>query len=120
MLRRLIWPNAPGEAPALSDQRLEQGVQAHGIYGCPCQRRAVLNDSYRTDVCLLHPPQTIAVACMHVASVLVRRCLRAWLQSVACDLDEVLQISLVLLQAYKEHRSVVTAETCNRYLQFLQ
>ena len=52
--------------------------------------RALLNDSYRTHLCLRHPPRPLALACMHVAGVLAQRGLQPWLQSLpSCDLDEV-------------------------------
>ena len=31
-------------------------------------RRAVVNDSYRTEASLLHPPHTIALGCLSVVS----------------------------------------------------
>lgn len=53
----------------------------------PC--RAVLNDSYRTNLCLLHAPYMIAIACMHIASVLLGRSIQSWLESLTCNFDEV-------------------------------
>lgn len=64
---------------------------------CVDVARAVLNDSYRTDLCLLYPPQPIALACMHVASVLAQHSLKPWLQSLSCDLDEVCPLLNVAL-----------------------
>ena len=55
------------------------------------ESRAVLNDSYRTHVCLLHAPYMVAIACMHVASVLLSRGIESWLKSLNCDLDEVIR-----------------------------
>ena len=57
--------------------------------------RALLNDSYRTDLCLLYPPRPLAMACMHVASVLAQQRLQPWLQSLrSCNHDEVGQLSM--------------------------
>ena len=33
----------------------------------------IVNDSFRTDVCLLFPPFQIALACLHMASVILGR-----------------------------------------------
>ena len=38
----------------------------------------IVNDSMRTDVCLLYPPFLIALACLHMASVILGKDLRAW------------------------------------------
>ncbi|KAL1447961.1 hypothetical protein MTO96_006534 [Rhipicephalus appendiculatus] len=38
----------------------------------------VVNDSLRTDVCLLHPPHQIALACLHVACVILQRDCKHW------------------------------------------
>lgn len=52
--------------------------------------RAVLNDSYRTNVSLLYPPHLVALACLHLSSVLMKHDLREWLDSLPCDfLNEV-------------------------------
>ena len=38
----------------------------------------IVNDSMRTDVCLLYPPFLIALACLHMASVILGKDLRNW------------------------------------------
>lgn len=53
--------------------------------------RAVLNDSYRTQLGLLHSPYMMAIACMHVANVVLGRSIQKWLESLTCDMDEVCQ-----------------------------
>ncbi len=52
-------------------------------------RRAVLNDSYRTDVSLVHAPYVVAIGCMVVAAALTERNLLPWLEGLACDMDQV-------------------------------
>ena len=49
----------------------------------------MLNDSYRTDVCLLHAPYVVAIGCMGVAAALTERDLQPWLAGLTCDLNEV-------------------------------
>ena len=51
-------------------------------------RRAVLNDSYRTDVSLVHPPYVVAIGCMAIAAALTDRNVQPWLEGLACDLNE--------------------------------
>ncbi len=55
---------------------------------CPAHR-AVLNDSYRTDVSLVHAPYVVAIGCMVVAAALTDRDLQPWLEGLACDMDQV-------------------------------
>lgn len=62
-------------------------LSTHSVFPVGC--RAVLNDSYRTQLCLLHAPYVMAIACMHVASVLLGRSIQNWLETLTCDLDEV-------------------------------
>lgn len=48
---------------------------------------AVANDSYRTDLCLVHPPHIIALACVRVAAQ-IRKCaatLNLWLSNLDTD-----------------------------------
>lgn len=52
--------------------------------------RAVLNDSYRTDVSLMHAPYVIAIGCMAIAAALTERDLQPWLAGLTCDLNEVI------------------------------
>ncbi|CAL8467696.1 g7234 [Coccomyxa elongata] len=80
---------------------------------------AVLNDSYRTHVCLLHAPYMVAVACMHVASVLLSRSIESWLKSLNCDLDEVLEIARELMICFKQQRACISTEACNRFVEFV-
>lgn len=51
-------------------------------------RRAVLNDSYRTDVSLVHPPYVVAIGCMAIAAALTDRDVQPWLEGLVCDLNE--------------------------------
>ncbi len=65
--------------------------------------RALLNDSYRTNVSLLHPPELIAIACLHLSSVLMKHDLQEWLNSLPSDFDKV---SMELLRLQVSHPSV--------------
>ncbi|KAF7490871.1 Cyclin-C [Sarcoptes scabiei] len=61
----------------------------------------VVNDSYRTDVCLLYPPHQIALACLHLACVITQKDHKHWFAELNTDLDKVLEISKFLLNLYE-------------------
>uniref|UniRef100_K1PU71 Cyclin-C n=1 Tax=Magallana gigas TaxID=29159 RepID=K1PU71_MAGGI len=48
----------------------------------------IINDSLRTDVCLLYPPYLIALACLHIASVIQQKDLKQWLAECSVDMDK--------------------------------
>ncbi len=50
---------------------------------------AALNDAHRTDLPLVHAPHMLALGCAYLASVICSRDIRAWLQTVDIDLNEV-------------------------------
>jgi cyclin C len=50
---------------------------------------AALNDAHRTDLPLVHAPHVLALGCVYLASVICSRDIRAWLQTVDVDLNEV-------------------------------
>lgn len=57
----------------------------------------MLNDSYRTDVSLVHAPYLIAIGCLVVAAALTERDLQPWLAGLTCDLNEVISSALLAL-----------------------
>ena len=49
-----------------------------------------MNDTYRTDLCLLYPPFMIALACLHVACVVQQKDARQWFAELSVDMEKVL------------------------------
>jgi len=60
----------------------------------------IVNDSMRTDVCLLYPPFLIALACLHMASVILGKDLRNWYAELSVDMDKIQEISKHVLSLY--------------------
>jgi len=60
----------------------------------------IVNDSMRTDVCLLYPPFLIALACLHMASVILGKDLRNWYAELSVDMDKIQEISKHVLNLY--------------------
>ncbi|XP_064026261.1 cyclin-C isoform X1 [Pogoniulus pusillus] len=56
----------------------------------------IVNDTYRTDLCLLYPPFMIALACLHVACVVQQKDARQWFAELSVDMEKAQQAS----QAY--------------------
>jgi len=59
-----------------------------------------VNDSFRSDVCLLYPPFKVALACLHMASCLLGKDLRGWFSELSVDMDKVQEITKHLLYVY--------------------
>ena len=49
----------------------------------------MVNDSLRTDVSLLYPPYQIALACIHMACVVLSKDTKTWFAELHVDLDRV-------------------------------
>lgn len=60
----------------------------------------IVNDSLRTDVCLLYPPYLIALACLHMACVISQKDTKHWFAELNVDLDKVLEITQQILKLY--------------------
>jgi len=61
----------------------------------------IVNDSMRTDVCLLYPPFLIALACLHMASVILGKDLKIWFAELNVDMDKIQEISKHILGLYE-------------------
>lgn len=48
-----------------------------------------MNDSLRSDVSLMYAPSYIALACLHIAGIVLNRDLRNWFSELSVDLDKV-------------------------------
>ncbi|KAK9835001.1 hypothetical protein WJX81_003331 [Elliptochloris bilobata] len=80
---------------------------------------AVLNDSYRTDESLVHPPYIIAIGCMVVAAALTDRNLQPWLEGLTCDLEEVYSVTQALFEMYESYREGPAPDAVHRYMQLI-
>ncbi|XP_033637692.1 cyclin-C-like isoform X2 [Asterias rubens] len=65
----------------------------------------IVNDSLRTDVCLLYPPYLIALACLHMACVISQKDTKHWFAELNVDLDKVLEITQQILKLYELWKS---------------
>eukprot|EP00096_Caligus_rogercresseyi_P011353 TRINITY_DN4440_c0_g1_i1.p1 TRINITY_DN4440_c0_g1~~TRINITY_DN4440_c0_g1_i1.p1 ORF type:complete len:275 (+),score=90.61 TRINITY_DN4440_c0_g1_i1:1195-2019(+) len=61
----------------------------------------VVNDSLRTDVCLLYPPYQIALACLHIACVILNKDCVQWFAELNVDLEKVQDICKYIINFYE-------------------
>ncbi|EDW14459.1 cyclin-C [Drosophila mojavensis] len=62
----------------------------------------IVNDSLRTDVCLLYPPYQIAIACLQIACVILQKdSTKQWFAELNVDLDKVQEIVRAIVNLYE-------------------
>ncbi|MEW5303072.1 MAG: hypothetical protein WDW36_005800 [Sanguina aurantia] len=92
---------------------------------CAQRAYALLNDSYRTPVCLTHTPHVIAVACLQLALATEPSVPEegeeksSWLAALDVDLHAVMQVATQLTEMYEKHGNVLDVEECDRMLELL-
>lgn len=65
----------------------------------------IVNDSLRTDVCLLYPPYQIALAVIHMACVIQQKDSKHWFAELSVDMDKILEITQEILKVYELWKS---------------
>ena len=60
----------------------------------------ILNDSFRSDACLLYPPYLIAVACIFMAGTLQDRDMSDWVASLKIETQDVIEVTQLLTAMY--------------------
>lgn len=51
--------------------------------------RGIVNDTYKMDLMLIHPPHLIALACIYIASVFKEKENTAWFEELRADMNVV-------------------------------
>jgi cyclin C len=51
--------------------------------------RGLVNDTYKMDLMLVHPPHQIALACIYIASVLREKDTTVWYEELRVDMNVV-------------------------------
>ncbi|CAI5475888.1 unnamed protein product [Closterium sp. Yama58-4] len=67
---------------------------------------SMLNDSFKTDLSLCHPPFIIALACIHLVALMRHLPLLPWLEGLRVDMHRVRAVSTALLDLYEEFSSL--------------
>jgi len=58
--------------------------------------RGLVNDTYKMDLILIHPPHLIALACIYTASVYREKDKTAWFEELRVDMNVVSSLSSIL------------------------
>ncbi|XP_020865603.1 cyclin-C1-2 isoform X1 [Arabidopsis lyrata subsp. lyrata] len=64
----------------------------------------LVNDTYRMDLILIHPPFLITLACIYIASVHKEKDIRTWFEELFLDMNIVKNIAMEILDFYENHR----------------
>ncbi|KAF2598423.1 hypothetical protein F2Q68_00012008 [Brassica cretica] len=72
----------------------------------------IVNDTYKMDLILVHPPYRIALACIYIASVHTQKDITAWFEDLHEDMNLVKNIAMEILDFYENYRSI-TEEKVN-------
>lgn len=67
---------------------------------------SILNDSYRTDLCLMFPPHMIALSCIYLSCVLKERDIRLWFEELRIDMNMVRSITMELMDFYENYQTI--------------
>ncbi|EGG20754.1 cyclin [Cavenderia fasciculata] len=76
----------------------------------------VVNDSYKTDLCLQYPPYIIALGCIYLAGFIKKRDLKQWFSNLNVDMKEIWDVSRELLEFYEFDRKPITSTETHEYI----
>ncbi|GAB4830287.1 Cyclin-C1-2 [Ancistrocladus abbreviatus] len=71
----------------------------------------LVNDTYKMDLILIHPPHLIALACIHIASVYNDKDTVAWFEELRVDMNVVKNISMEILDFYDSLKTNIDEKT---------
>lgn len=71
----------------------------------------ILNDSFRSDACLLYPPYLIAIACIFMAGTLQDRDMMNWIASLKVETQDVIDATQHLSAMYNAPAPIRAAAT---------
>ncbi|KAH9728720.1 Cyclin-C1-2 [Citrus sinensis] len=74
--------------------------------------QGILNDTYKMDLILVHPPHLIALACIYIASVYREKDNTAWFEELRVDMNVVKNISMEILDFYENQRLIPPSVLC--------
>ncbi|XP_016478190.1 cyclin-C1-2-like isoform X1 [Nicotiana tabacum] len=85
---------------------LSQLLQDAGMNDTAQLTWGLVNDTYKMDLILIHPPHLIALACIYIASVLKDKETTAWFEELRVDVNVVKNISMEILDFYDGHKMI--------------
>ncbi|KAI5679932.1 hypothetical protein M9H77_01159 [Catharanthus roseus] len=85
---------------------LSQLLQDVGMTDATQLTWGIVNDTYKTDLILVHPPHLIALACIYIASVLKEKENTGWFEELRVDMNVVKNIAMEMLDFYDSHKMI--------------
>ncbi|MCD7452286.1 Cyclin-C1-2 [Datura stramonium] len=85
---------------------LSQFLQDAGLNDVTQLTWGLINDTYKMDLILIHPPHLITLACIYIASVLKDKETTAWFEELRVDMNVVKNIAMEMLDFFDSHRSI--------------
>ncbi|XP_073039285.1 cyclin-C1-2-like isoform X1 [Primulina eburnea] len=85
---------------------LSQYLQDAGMNDATQLTWGLVNDTYKMDLILIHPPHTIALACIYIASVQKDKENTAWFEELQVDMNVVKNIAMEILDFYDSHKLI--------------
>ncbi|KAL3850428.1 hypothetical protein ACJIZ3_012310 [Penstemon smallii] len=75
-------------------------------YSTVVLNRGLVNDTYKMDLILIHPPHLIALACIYIASAQMDKENTAWFEELRVDMNVVKNIAMEILDFYDNHKLI--------------
>ncbi|KAJ0253922.1 Cyclin-C1-1 [Hirschfeldia incana] len=75
----------------------------------------IVNDTYKMDLILVHPPYRIALACIYIASVHREKDITAWFQDLNEDMNLVKNIAMEILDFYENYRTITDEKVTSAF-----
>jgi len=80
---------------------LVQLISHLNLHDCLDVAWNIVNDSYRTDLALSHPPYIIALAAIYLSSFIRDRDLRQWFSELNVEMNELGKVISVMIELYE-------------------
>ncbi|KAL0418000.1 UNVERIFIED_CONTAM: Cyclin-C1-1 [Sesamum radiatum] len=87
-------------------------LQDAGMHDATQLTWGLVNDTYKMDLILIHPPHLISLACIYIASVQKEKENTAWFEELRVDMNVVKNIAMEILDFYDSHK-LITDERVN-------
>ncbi|XP_052211440.1 cyclin-C1-2-like isoform X4 [Diospyros lotus] len=87
---------------------LPQLLQDAGMIDAMQMCWGLVNDTYKMDLILVHPPHLIALSCIHVASVLRDKENISWFEELRVEMNVVKNIAMEILDFYDSHKMITS------------
>ncbi|XP_047943958.1 cyclin-C1-2-like isoform X2 [Salvia hispanica] len=83
---------------------MTQFLQDAGVSNLAEQTTGIINDTYKMDLVLVHPPHLIALACIFIASFQNDKKITAWFEELRVDMNVVRSIAMEIIDFYESYK----------------